>query len=57
MKTLLGIIAMNKSSYIALLIALLFCWAVYAVNEDSQHYWQNVGPRWDKMFNPSHYND
>ena len=51
-----GTTAMNKGSYIALVIALLFCWAVYAVNDDSQHYWQNVGQRWDKMFNPDTHN-
>ena len=57
MKMLHGTIAMWKTKITLFVLAMAFAWSVYAINDDSQRYWQNVGPRWDKMLNPDAHND
>ena len=55
MKQHRGIIAMWKTKITIFVLAMAFAVGVYAVNEDSQRYWQNVGPSWDKLLNPDKY--
>lgn len=56
MKTDLGIIAMYiKTSIVLVLIFLAF--GGLMVWNPGRPYWEAVGPRWDKMFNPVKYND
>jgi len=52
-----GTIAMWKTKITIFVLAMAFAWSVYAISDDSQRYWQNVGPRWDKMLNPETNND
>jgi hypothetical protein len=46
---------MWKTSLAILLIILGVTWWRYG--EQSQTYWQNVGPSWDKMLNPNKYTE
>jgi len=46
---------MWKTKITIFVLAMAFAVSVYAVNEDSQRYWQNVGPSWDKLLNPDKY--
>jgi hypothetical protein len=55
MRMHLGITEMLKGSIIALTAIGFLFWGVYSHGDVSRHYWESVGPRWDKMFNPSHY--
>ncbi len=54
MKTVLGIIGM-RTSIVLVLIFLAF--GGLMVWNPGRSYWEAVGPRWDKMFNPVNYND
>lgn len=57
MKTHHGTIVMWKTKIVIFVLAMAFALSVYAINEDSQHYWENVGPKWDQMLNPSKFAD
>lgn len=54
MKTHHGIIEM-RTSIVLVLIFLAF--GGLMVWNPGRPYWEAVGPRWDKMFNPVNYND
>ncbi len=53
----LGIIEMLKGSVICLILVFFVAYGVNVYSDSSKEYWQAVGPRWDKMFNPVNYND
>ena len=55
MKTDLGTTEMWKTSIVLVLVFLAF--GGLMVWNPGRPYWEAVGPRWDKMFNPVNYND
>lgn len=54
MKTDLGIIEMKTSIAIAVVF---LAFASLCYYDPGREYWEAVGPRWNKMFNPDTYND
>ena len=54
MKTDLGIIEMKTSIAIAVVF---LAFASLRYYDPGREYWEAVGPRWNKMFNPDTYND
>ena len=55
MKTDLGTTEMLRTSVVLVLVFLAF--GGLMVWNPGRSYWEEVGPRWDKMFNPVNYND
>jgi len=55
MRTHLGIIVMLKGSIIALTAIGFLVYGILTYANESTVYWESVGPRWDRMLNPSHY--
>jgi hypothetical protein len=53
MKMHRGTIVMWKISII--LVAGLFCLLYAIAAPASKSYWENIGPTWDRMLNPAHY--
>ena len=54
MKTHRGITEMKINVFIVLLMVAMFYLAL-TVESPSRQYWESVGPKWDKMFNPNKY--
>ena len=52
-----GTTEMLKGSIICLAVVFFVVFGVNVYSTESREYWQAVGPRWDKMFNPVNYND
>ena len=57
MKTVLGIIVMQYKKTSIGLVVVFLAFASLCYYDPGREYWEAVGPRWDRMFNPSHYND
>ena len=57
MKTHHGTIAMLKVSIILVIGALLLGYSVYSVSSESNQYWENVGPTWNRLLNPDTHDD
>ena len=55
MKTHHGITVMWKTNII--IVAGLFLMLYSIAVPASKSYWENVGPSWDRMLNPIHYQD
>jgi hypothetical protein len=57
MKTHHGTTEMLRGSIICLAVVFFIVFGVSVYKDESSEYWQAVGPRWDKMYNPVNYND
>lgn len=44
-----------KISVVAVVVLIVIGW--YSQIDSSKQYWEAVGPRWDRMFNPCKYGD
>ena len=52
-----GIIVMLRSSLILLVLVFILVRIAVYYNSESETYWENIGPSWDKMFNPNKYEE
>jgi hypothetical protein len=57
MKTHHGTIVMQYKKTSIGLVVVFLAFASLCYYEPGREYWEAVGPRWDRMFNPVNYND
>ena len=57
MKMHRGIIAMWKINIFMVVILFAFLFAMFTITPASKHYWESVGPNWDRMLNPNKYKE
>ena len=46
-----------KNILVIIAVATLAWWCIYPMVDQSQNYWDNVGPNWDRMLNPCKYRE